>query len=378
VEEGQVIRFNISGGVSSSTGAFGVISYTQSNFDIANLPHSFGSLIGDVASRQAFHGDGQQLTLQASPGTDISFYDISFFEPDLFNRHRDRLSGSFSASRHRQFLRSHEEERGELGFTIGRQLSIDSSVFAGLTFENLTVRDLDHRGEPTLGSPLNVPKLLKAEEGTHDLGFLVFGYRTSTLDNRINPHNGTSLTWSNEFHTEALGGDYEFIKSELRYDFYDEIGEENEGASDRYHLGLRAAVAHPYGNTDDVPYSERYMMGGHRLMRGWRYRGVGPNEEGYPIGGETLLYATIDYRRPLVTSTQPGTYREIETFHGGLFLDVGVLDPDPFQANLDEVRVSVGFAFGFTVPLPITFSFGFPIRRGDGDQRETFAFHIGF
>ena len=378
VEEGQVIRFNISGGVSSNTGVFGVISYTQQNFDITSLPESFGSLIGDVASRKAFHGAGQQLTLQASPGTEISFFDISFSDPDIFRRHRERISGTVTARRRRHILRSHEEERQLVSFQIGRQLTIDSSIYGGYGFETVEVSDLDTGGQPTLGSPLNVPQLLKDQEGESDLGHVKFGYRLRTVDNRMSPRNGVSFTWNNEFHSEALGGDHEFIKSELRFEFYDEFDEDSEVVSDRYHFGVRAQVAYPYGISDNVPYSERYHAGGHRIGRGFRYRGIGPNERGYPIGGETMLYATFDYRRPLVTTTQPGTYREIETFHGGVFVDAVILDPDAFELDFDEVRASVGIAFGIAVPLPITFSFGFPIKDGQGDRKQVFAFNIGF
>ena len=378
VEEGQVIRFNISGGVSSNTGAFGVISYTQQNFDIGALPRSFGSLIGDVASRQAFHGAGQQLTLQASPGTEVSFFDIRFHEPDILGRHRDRISGTISASRRRHLLRSHDEEREEFSLQFGRQITIDSSVFAGFGYETVDISDLDHGGEPNLGSPLNVPTLLKEQEGRSNLAYAEFGYRLRTLDNYYNPRNGVNFSWNNQFNTTALGSDYEFLKSDVRFDFYDEINEDEEGVSDRYHLGLRAAVATPFGDTDNVPYSERYHAGGNSTARGWRYRGVGPNEKGFPMGGETMLYATIDYRRPLVTTTQPGTYQEIESFQGGVFLDMVVLDPDAFHADLSELRASIGIAFGITVPLPITFSFGFPIKEGPGDRKQVFAFNIGF
>ncbi|MEW6072385.1 MAG: BamA/TamA family outer membrane protein [Planctomycetota bacterium] len=381
IEEGQVIRFNISGGVSSSTGAFGLISYTQQNFDITNLPRSFGSLIGDVASREAFHGAGQSITLQASPGTEVSYFDISFTEPDLFGRHQDRISGSVLARRRRQLFRSHGEERSEVGFQLGRQVTIDSSIYAGYSYETVEISDLDHAGEPTLGSPLNVPTLLKDQEGESNLGYVEFGYRLSTVDNRLDPHNGVRVHWMNQLHNEKLGGDHEFVKSDLRLDYYDEIGpeeEEQEEAADRWHVGMRAAVATGYGDTDDVPYSERFFGGGSSYWRGWRYRGVGPNEKGYPLGGETMLFATVDYRWPLVTTTQPGTYREIETFNIGVFVDAGVLDPDAFSLDFDELRASVGVAFGITVPIPIVFSYGVPIEKGAGDDTQRFAFDIGF
>jgi len=378
VEEGQVLQFNVSGGVSTNTGAFGIITYSQRNFDITNLPRSLGSLIGDVAGRRAFHGAGQELRLRASPGTEISFYDVYLSEPDLLNRHRDRISGSILARRNRRMYRSHDEDRNQIGFTLGRQVGADSGVFAGYTWGSVEISNLDRGGEPSLGSALTVPRFLKDQEGESDLAYVEFGYRMATLDSRLSPRNGVSFSWTNQLYDEGLGGDYDFHKSEVRFDFYDEFDEESEDVSDRYHLGLDAGVAYPYGDTDNVPYSERYHLGGQSRMRGWRYRGVGPNELDYPIGGETYLYGTIDYRRPLVTSTQRGTYREIEMIHGGFFVDVGVLDPDAFHVDLNETRLSAGIIFGITRPLPIVFSFGFPLREGDGDRTQVFAFNISY
>lgn len=378
IDEGQVLQFNVSGGVSTNTGAFGVISYTQRNFDITNLPRSLRSMIGDVAGREALHGAGQELRLRASPGTEITFYDVYFREPDLFLRHQDRISGSVLARRRRHLYRSHDEERDLVGFTLGRQVTIDSSIFGGYSFGMVDIDDLDHGGETTLGDPLRVPTLLARQEGEHDLGYLEFGYRYSSVDSRMNPKNGLKLSWTNEVHSELFGGDFEFAKTELRFDWYDEFDELDKEAPDRYHVGLRAGVAVPYGDTHDVPYSERYQLGGQGVMRGFRYRGVGPNEREYPIGGETYAFGTLEYRRPLVTTTQPGTYREIETIQGGLFFDIGVLGTEAWELHADEVRMSAGFMFGFSVPLPITFSFGFPLREGDGDRTEVFAFNIGF
>ena len=97
-----------------------------------------------------------------------------------------------------------------------------------------------------------------------------------------------------------------------------------------------------------------------------------------PIGGTTSFWGTLEYRRPLVKNIQPGSYREIEAIQGGLFLDLGVLDPDEFSLDFQELRVSTGFLFGISFPVPLTFSFGFPLREEDGDDTQIFEFEIGF
>jgi outer membrane protein insertion porin family len=113
-------------------------------------------------------------------------------------------------------------------------------------------------------------------------------------------------------------------------------------------------------------------------VRGFDFRGIGPHENGFPLGGTTSFYGTLEYRRPLVKNIQPGSYREIEAIQAGLFVDFGVLDPDEFSLDLDELRISTGILFGISFPVPLTFSFGFPLREGDGDDTQVFYFEIGF
>ncbi len=142
------------------------------------------------------------------------------------------------------------------------------------------------------------------------------------------------------------------------------------------HLALTAGIADDRGDTRDVPYTERFQLGGNHILRGFAYRGVGPNLGGEPLGGETMLSGSLEYRYPLHSVTQPGTYKKVEVFHLTLFTDAGVLDPDPFRLDPAEVRASVGFSLGMSFPIPISLNFGFPVASGEDDRRETFSFSI--
>ena len=377
VEEGQVLNFNLSGGVSSNNGVFGIFQLEHRNFDITKLPDSPWSLIQDVANRRAFHGAGQTFRVRASPGTQVSFFDIYFLEPDLFRHHQDRISLSLTARRNLRIFDSHDEERRQLGFRLGRQVTADSSVFLGYTYGSVEVDDLDTSGEPTIGSPLTVPQDLKDQEGKNDLSYFTVGYQFRRLDSRLFPRNGLSISFQSQFYDEAIGSDFEFIKNDFTIDWYDEFDEDPELVSSNYHIGLGLGAGFGYGDTDEVPYTERYFLGGQRTLRGFDFRGVGPNENGFAQGGQTMAYGTLEYRIPLVKQTQPGTYREIETIHGGVFLDWGILDPEDFSLDLDELRVSAGILFGLSVPLPITFSLGWDLRSGDGDDTRVVSFGIG-
>ena len=377
VQEGQDLNFNISGGISSNLGAFGILELTKQNFDITNMPRRPWTVVQDVAARRAFHGAGQELRLRASPGTQVSFFDVYFLEPDIFDLQRDRISLSLTARRRLRAYDTHDEAREEFGFQIGRQVGPDSSIYTGYTLGTVEVGNIDGGGEPVLNDPLSVPLTLIEQEGKSDLSYIEFGYRLRTTDDRISPRNGVWFRWQNEVYGEHLGADYSFYKTQLEFDYYDEFEGIGEEVPDRWHLKLQGAVELPYDDTEDVPYSERLFLGGQDELRGFDFRGVGPNQNGVPLGGETSVFGALEYRKPIVTTTQPGTYREVETMHIGVFLDAGVLDPD-FGLDFSELRVSTGLLFGISVPLPITFSLGFPVIEGKGDDTQVLGFNIGF
>ncbi|HEX6883128.1 MAG TPA: BamA/TamA family outer membrane protein [Planctomycetota bacterium] len=378
VDEGGVLSFNIGGAISTTNGLSGTLAIRKGNFDLTNLPGSLGSTFGEVGRLEAFHGAGQTLNFSAQPGTEVSQYAITFFEPDIFDLHEDYIGLGVTALSRRRFYDSHREERRDYGLNLRRQLSPDSSALVAYSIGSVDVSDLDEGGEPGLTTPLTVPADLKAQEGTNDLAHFDVGYNFSTVDNRLTPRNGLDFGARAALYDQALGSDFDFARTTFQFDFYDEFDEDPEVVSDYVHLALNLTLNAAYGATDEVPYTERVFAGGNNL-RGFDFRGVGPNENGYAIGGVTALLGTLEYRRPLVKNVQPGSYRELEVLQGGVFLDWGILDPDEFSLDTDELRASTGFLFGISLgAFPITFSFGFPLREGDGDETQVFEFEFGF
>lgn len=380
VEEGRVVDFQIQGGVQSDNGLFGRLSLSMKNFDLFDWPSSFRSSFKEIFEKRAFHGAGQRLDIDIAPGTEINYYRIRFFEPDLFRTHYQRYSIDVEAARRLRGYDNYDEERSELSATLGRRFSRELSMFAGLTTTDLDVDDIDY--PPLVGFPppgeVNVPESLVAQEGESDLIGGTFSVRWRDLDNFLYPRKGVRASWNNALYGGVFGGDWDFAQSQLDLDFFVPMGGDEDEVRQSWRFGFRAGVAEPYGDSDLVPYSERFFLGGLRSLRGFDFRGVGPNVGDQPDGGQTMLGGTVEYRIPLYEVTQPGTFRQIEMFGMQLFYDWGVYDPESWQLDLDELRSSVGFGFSLLHPIPLSFNFGFPIRKGDGDDRETFSFSIAF
>ena len=377
VEEGGVLGFEISGGVSTTNGAFGAIRLRKGNFDLGNLPSSFGSTIEEVARLESFHGAGQRVVIEAAPGTELTRYSLSFFDPDVFHMHKDYIGLGGDARSSRRRYDSHTEERRDYSLRLTRQLTADTSAWIRYGIGSVDVEDIFTGGEPGLDDPVSVPEDLKAQEGKSDLGHFDVGYQFNTVDSRLLPRNGVDVILQGSIYDKLLGSDFDFARARVQLDFYNEFDNDPDVVSDYVHLGLLVAAGFAYSDTDEIPYTERTFFGG-RQIRGFDFRGIGPQENGFPIGGQTSFYSTLEYRRPLVKNVQPGSYREIEAIQAGVFIDFGLQDPDEFSLDFDELRVSTGILFGISFPVPLTFSFGFPLREGDDDDTQVFQFEIGF
>src|ERR1019366_10797044 len=84
-------------------------------------------------------------------------------------------------------------------------------------------------------------------------------------------------------------------------------------------LGGRAGVMSAFGSSSDVPFFERYYLGGPYSLRGFKYRYVSPREPGYnePIGGDTYWFWSAEYSIPIFEQERGIGVR------AALFYDIG-------------------------------------------------------
>ena len=378
VVEGQVIRFDISGGAGSSFGLFGSVSLNLENFDATRTPTSLWSTIDDLYAKEAFHGAGQDFQLMVSPGTQISRFLLRFREPDLFRTHLDRIGLDTALEQRFAIWETHDEARRIARLRFDKQLTADSSVYFGVGYQEVDVDDIDGGGEPSILDALPVPIFLAEQEGKSNLSYLEFGWRERVVDQPLSTHDGHDLLAGVQVYSDLWGADHNFVSASLRADYWRPTWEGRDGVPIVAYLGAGAGVLQPFGDTENVPYTERRFLGGLRTLRGFDRRGVGPNESFQPVGGETYFHGTAELRIPLLTTVPAGATEPREALIGMLFADVGVLDPDSFSLDLGETRASIGFGFGMSYPFPILLTFGFPVRDGPGDDKRVFAFSIGF
>ena len=372
VETGDSLRIDLGVQYGSDNGFAGQLGFTFQNFDISRWP-SLTSPFEDIYQGRAWRGAGQTLEVSASPGTDFSRYRVRFTEPDLFGDHLDRIGLTVDLNRRLRGFRTHGERRDSVGFSLFRQLDPDTVVSVGFESVEIDLENVFTGGSPSLLDPASVPDLLLAQPDESNLTGIEARLRRTKLDNRLAPRKGSSWNLGGTFYGDFLGSDFQFLRLDGNFERYGWLSEDSNG---NYRLRVQTGIGLPIGDTEDVPYTERYFLGGSRILRGFDFRGIGPLERGFATGGESMLAGSLEVLWPLASQSQVGQDRPTEVFRWGVFVDAGVLDPDAFQFDLSETRLSVGVTLQMRIPLPLAFNFGFPVLEEEGDERRTFSFSI--
>ena len=372
VREGQTIDANLSGGVASDQGLVGLISLSIRNFDAQNLPSEPWRVFSEVYRKEAFIGDGERFSVDLAPGSEVSYWRVLYTHPDLFGTHFDRISSTVEFLNREREYSSHDEERTRGRVTFGRNFGVgDLRASFGFQWQEVVNRNLNFEED--------LPQtLIRSEGGTTYVGF-TGSISYDDLDNRQAPNDGWSINWSNTLYFEDLGGDDDLWATELTWDWFKHFDEDEFTAAPGIHVGLSGGVATEFGpGPNFVNYSERYFLGGSQRMRGFAFRGVGPYDGDYAEGGESYVYNTLEYHFPLYATPQPGTARRTEILRAGFFVDSAIIDPEAWELDGKELRMSAGFQVGLTAPFPVTFSFGWPLISDEADETQVFSFRLAF
>ena len=113
--------------------------------------------------------------------------------------------------------------------------------------------------------------------------------------------------------------------------------------------GEIASVA-TWAGGDRVPIFDRLYLGGANNLRGFNFRDVGPkDEDGEPIGGNTLARFTVEYTFPIV-----------EKMRGAVFYDVGFVNAGA-TTSAGNVNSDVGIGVRLDLPIgPVRIDYGIP------------------
>ncbi|MBV8878780.1 MAG: outer membrane protein assembly factor BamA [Planctomycetaceae bacterium] len=353
VKEGQTGTVRFAAGYSSSFGITGLLEFTQRNFDIADFPSSFDDMIGGTG----FAGGGQFLRLRVAPAARRQSYTADFREPYVFGYEFGAGVRLYDIN---TLWESYDERRLGASVTFDKRFDPFIAQIA-LDGYQIDIRDVSS------GAPPAVEEL----RGTNTVFSITPALILDTRDSFILPTSGFRLSISETYAGQILPGSFDFNKFQFEADVYLPL----DTTENKLKHVMSFQTTFGYGSgmrqTEDIPIFERYYAGGRERPRGFNFRGMGPHENGDPVGGDALVIATAEYSYPIF----------VEFLRGAFFYDLGNLTPDFAGLRHEKWRNVVGFGIRFFIPqlgnIPVKLDFGFPLTKQQQDDRQTVTFDIG-
>jgi outer membrane protein insertion porin family len=119
-------------------------------------------------------------------------------------------------------------------------------------------------------------------------------------------------------------------------------------------LLARTGVAESF-ESEDVPFYDRYYLGGMYSLRGFKFRSVSPRQPGFdePIGGDTFWFGSAEYSIPI-----------IDRVRFAVFYDAGAVASGSYSWNTENFNDNWGVGLRLNLPIgPLRLDYGIPIHH---------------
>ena len=362
VREGRTGSFTFGAGFGSVQSIVMYFEVLQSNFDLFNW-------------RSGFQGDGQKLRLRASVGTTSNEVIIAFEEPWLFEQ---RLAFGVELYRTESDYVSTDYNELRTGFELYLRRRLFELVEARLSYrmELVEIFDVDRNpvdgvttdngdGSITGDGIADVFQRAEGKDLVSKIGLTLLRDNRETL---IFTRRGNRS--SLKFEYAGIGGDINYYKMEGRtaqfiptFDAYEQS----------LSIIARAGSVSPFGQSDLVPFYDRFFLGGPDTLRGFEYREVGPRDgdETAPdeaVGGNSYAFVSFEYG-----------FRIAEPLGLVVFYDWGFVNKNDFDFSMSEYADNWGVgARLMLMGSPLKLDLGIPITSPEGAGGGTqFNFSFG-
>ncbi|HPY31488.1 MAG TPA: outer membrane protein assembly factor BamA [Verrucomicrobiota bacterium] len=368
VEEKQTGRIQLGAGFSSVDALVGFVEFSQANFDLMKPP--------------LFQGGGQKFRLRVQMGTKRQDFVITFIEPWFLGRKLELGVELYHREMYFQSLDDlYDETRTGVNLSLRRTLWSDFFI-GGVSYTlervgiDISKRLLPRYVEDSSGTPQflrgPVPNDILHERGDTLLSKLGAFVAYDTRNSTQLPDAGQRTRLSGELSSGYVGSERDYYSLELHTVWY------FRGLWKGHILEVAGRTGVTEGlDGDDVPFYDRYYLGGLNTLRGFKYRSVSPREPGFkePIGGNTYWFGSAEYSVPLVQQEKKFGVRL------GLFYDIGRINADAYDWEVNQFRDNWGVGLRLDLPIgPLRLDYAMPIHKykDQGDRVRNFQFGVGY
>ena len=311
-----------------------------------------------------FRGKGQNLDFSWEFGTRREQFLFGFTEPWLFDT---PTSFSFRVlTLNQQYFDSFDFHRNSVSIRVGRRLKKPAYSSISVAYQLRDERYTDFT--PSYIDQQDDPRFSPRTTSSLELTF-----RRDTRDFPQFPTKGTVISYSPEVASSFVGGDVDFHRHQLNFNYY-----RPSFWKFVFAFESKYALIDGFSKWDDehLSFWDRFTPGGVDLwdgqVRGYRDASLGPRgDRGEPIGGRSMMTLNLEYRFPI-------TDRQVIAL---AFADAGNAWSTIPDTNPLELRRSLGVGFRVMTPMlgmiGFDFAYGLDRKKVDG-QRAGVITHFQF
>ncbi len=319
-------QINFGGGYSELEGIFGMFSFSTRNL----------------------FGTGKAFSLSLQYGKRIQTYQFSLTDPYFLNR--DIIVGIEIYNTWSNYFIYERRNKGG-GFTIGKRILRDMTIDFSYAYSNIVVDNFNPNLQQSIFFPVQGREAISYRD-SRIAPQLIY----NSLSDPIEPTEGSFYKLRLDIAGGALGGEVNIIRPSFQITKYFPINRKGH----IFAFNIEAGVTYAYGGKD-IPFYERYYLGGDYTIRGYDFRTVGPIDPKvstfYTVGGTKYGLFNVEYIIPLQNSPVRLVF----------FTDAGNAFAADESFSLTSFRFSTGFELRIIIPAimaPIRIIFSHNWNRG--------------
>ncbi len=309
---------------------------------------SVDKLIGMVDITQGnLFGSGQYVKLRGELGGRSQYYELSYKDPWFLNK-PIALSVDIYNTR-REYI---DYSRKAIGFGVGVGKELGEYWGGNISYNLERAKIFD----ASSASDIRIRE--QAGEGSKTTSSITPTITRDSRDNFLDPSRGSRN--SVYFTFAGLGGSNAFIKGVADSAWFFPLGSTT--------IALRGRFGYAKGIFNkELPWYERFYVGGIYTVRGLGYGEAGPKSNGEFIGGTKELIFNTEYIFPIIKEMK---------LKGVVFFDAG----NAYDASeaIGPLRYTAGTGIRWISPVgPVRVEWGYNLDRKPGESSNKVEFTFG-